>query len=367
MTTVEDLLGDSSKKKKSEKGFTPRKRRVWDNLNISNDTEESTLKQEKTPNAILGEENATTLSRDRDSLVTKETDSSKIIENLRRTEGVQRKIMEKVTAHVRSSNVINNIVDIPINTLATKIRTDKGTLRTSIKRLKRKSILKKSEGVRGRKGYTRVQLPDFILKECLNLFQCPPQELFDISNPEEDVSETINQPISQSHRPGAIKLPESWSLINIDSLLEVGFSESHLKQLCDRELNTPEIVQSSINHFAFGLKYNPDVKKYTDPVKVLMGVLRRGEIWTESKYQSPNEIAQRTLLKAKKAERERIEKLEKEAFQLAFDEWVLGLSPEKIEQITPREGAGITPKRVRLQSYFTRNIWEGQKNDFLVL
>ena len=47
-----------------------------------------------------------------------------------------------------------------------------------------------------------------------------------------------------------------WKKINFEPLIEIGFSQTQLKQLATQNLNTPEIVQESINHFAFGLKNN---------------------------------------------------------------------------------------------------------------
>ena len=58
------------------------------------------------------------------------------------------------------------------------------------------------------------------------------------------------------------------------SLLEPqGFKKAHLLQL--KNVNIPEVVQESINHFAFALQHNEKVKTYQTPLNVFMSVLKK--------------------------------------------------------------------------------------------
>ena len=156
-----------------------------------------------------------------------------------------------------------------------------------------------------------------------------------------------------------------WGNVDVSPLEHIGLTHKHLLQLKN---NQPDIVQESINHFAYGLKYNPRSKKYDEPLSVLIGVLRKGEAWVEVNYRSLAEITQQELIDRKKAEKERLIKLEEEAYKLAFDEWMISLKKDDIEKImlNNKKHGDITPQKVRLNAYFRENVWENKKNEYLV-
>ena len=101
---------------------------------------------------------------------------------------------------------------------------------------------------------------------------------------------------------------------------------------------------------------------------MLMGVLRKGQAWFESNYRSAQEIAQKDFLKRKKAEKERLKKLEEETFELACADWQEQLSPEELEKIAPKKkGRGdIMPQSVKLSLYFRENLWPEKKKEYMV-
>lgn len=292
-----------------------------------------------------------------------------ILTVLRKTTGYQQKIMEQLTAHIKNMKENVNVINIPISTLSERIQAENDITRTSIKRLQRKSILLKSSGGRGRHGDTKVVVPNFVIKECLNLFNCAPLSLEEnrniIGNKYRNnflhSSSSININNNTTEENEFLK---NWGEIDFDSLKEIGFSVTQLKQLQSK--NTPEIVQESINHFSFGLQSNPKIKKYPEPLNVLMGVLRKGQAWVEPHYQSPQEIAQREFIERKKAERERIKKLEEETYNLAFDEWLDSLTVEKTEEVAPAKPSDglFSPQRVRLSLYFRENVWASKKAEY---
>ncbi|MGJ3501124.1 hypothetical protein [Piscirickettsia salmonis] len=304
-----------------------------------------------------------------------------ILKNLRKTIGHQRTIMMLITSHIKSMKNDNNLINIPISILATKINTDKETVRTSIKRLQKKAILLKAQGERGRHGSTQVIVPNFVKKECLKLYNCHPQPIDETNqNGNEYSNEYSNKNrnekslYSSSSNINTITinkdfgLPENWLNINFTPLEEIGFTSTQLKQLHSRSLNTPEIIQDSIYHFAFALKFKKTVQKYSEPLNVLMGVLRKGEAWTEQNYRSAQEIAQEEFIERKKAEKERLNKLKEEAYKLAFDEWSKSLTLEAIDKIAPRKkiNGDITPQQVKLNNHFKENVWEKIKEEYLL-
>jgi len=156
-----------------------------------------------------------------------------------------------------------------------------------------------------------------------------------------------------------------WDNVDVSPLEHIGLTQKHLLQLKN---NHPDIVQESINHFAYGIKYNPKAKKYDEPLSVLMGVLRKGEAWVEVNYKSPVEIAQQELIERKQAEKERLEKLEETAYKLALDEWTMTLTKEDIEKIVSKnkKAGNIMPQQVKLSIYFKEHVWTERKTDYIV-
>ncbi|APS84748.1 hypothetical protein AVM71_16760 (plasmid) [Piscirickettsia salmonis] len=99
-----------------------------------------------------------------------------------------------------------------------------------------------------------------------------------------------------------------------------------------------------------------------------MGVLRKGEAWTEQNYRSAQEIAQEEFIERKKIEKERLNKLKEETYKLAFDEWRSSLTLEEIDKIAPRKkiNGDITPQQVKLNNHFKENVWEEIKKEYLL-
>lgn len=158
-----------------------------------------------------------------------------------------------------------------------------------------------------------------------------------------------------------------WDDIDISQLEHIGLKKNHIHQLKSR--NSFKVIQESIYHFAYGLKFNPKAKSYSDPLSVLIGVLRKGEAWIEPNYRSTQEIAQEKVNNNIKSQTERLQKLAEEAFNLAFSEWRENLSEEKIISILKEDINGteiFIPKKVRLKTYFNEKIWPIKKTSYLV-
>ena len=157
-----------------------------------------------------------------------------------------------------------------------------------------------------------------------------------------------------------------WDNMDILQLEHIGLRISHINQLKNK--NSFKVIQESIYHFAFGLNFNPKAKAYSDPLSVLIGVLRKGEAWIEPNYRSTKEIAQEIINNNIKSQTERLKKLEEEAFVLAFTEWRKILSEEEIAIILKDETNGtkkFIPKKILLRAYFDEKIWPSKKGNFL--
>ncbi len=265
----------------------------------------------------------------------------------------------------------------PVQTLslAKVAQTTTGTIKTIIRRLIDKKLIIRHPGRNAKGGYINLGVTEEVLQIVKNIKNTNKHNLFesdiiilnryqkDINHEHISNSNFINTTTNISNKR-IEKLPSEWDDIEYEILTHIGFSKTQIKQLVGK--NDPTIVQESINHFAFGLENNPKVKKYEEPLNVLMGVLRKGQSWIEADYRSPLEIAQQKLLEAKKAEIERKRVLEEEAFKLALSEWTSSITEEERSKITAKTKGDLTPPAAKISTYFRDNIWSEIKNEYLV-
>lgn len=228
----------------------------------------------------------------------------------------------------------------------------KDSARTALRFLLKQQFIERIEFHPGQLGWSRYELKkdtceeleEAILKGSISPFNSSISTELDKTNP------TNN---------------DSWESIDISPLESIGFRSKHLLQI--KKNSTPEIVQESINHFSYALKYNQKTKEYTNPISAFISVLKRGEAWVEPNYKSPQEIAQQKFIELKKAEIERAKKLEEDLFEIALEEWQQTLSEEEIQSLAPdnRKKGDPTPPRIKLSAYFRKNIWPSKKQSYL--
>jgi hypothetical protein len=170
--------------------------------------------------------------------------------------------------------------------------------------------------------------------------------------------------VSETNDEQEILLTHGWENIDISNLEFIGFSKSHLNQLQKRSELTPEIIQDSINAFAFDLIHNGVGDKLkTHPLNYLMGVLRANQPYAApSNYQDPKVLAMREYLERKKQQREEQKRVEEEIFQFDFEDWQINLSEEDIAAIIPEARYREYPmKEGFLKTHFRKNVWEHKR------
>jgi hypothetical protein len=104
-----------------------------------------------------------------------------------------------------------------------------------------------------------------------------------------------------------------WSNIDLSPLEEYGLTKMKFEK-CVRNTKmnfTPDEVQESIYHYIYSIENHPEkVEKYKkSPSGILAGLLgslRKGSIWVDDSYRSPEEVAMELKLKQ---EREKLERL----------------------------------------------------------
>jgi len=287
-----------------------------------------------------------------------------------RLSGIQRTIFEMIMEICNTKNTLET-GPVQTSTLAQLAGTTPGTIKISLKRLIDKNLVIRNKGKNAKNGYINLGIHRHILDLGNTLNKIPKIDLFasDLILKKRYQKDIIQETYNSNNYINTtnktyVDIPDDWENINIEPLAHIGFSKTQLKQLVGK--NDCNVVQSSIDHFAYALENNPNTKKYEDPLNVLMGVLRKGMCWTEADFRSPLEIAQEKLLEAKRAESARKKKLEEDAFKMAMEEWKERLSEEEMEKYSARKKGDFTPVSAKLTLYFRENVWDSVRSDYLL-
>jgi hypothetical protein len=241
--------------------------------------------------------------------------------------------------------VIDSCIDSGTNTTG-KLNTNQlshnlnisfNSFKKSIYRLKAKTIITNIKGKRGKGGYTHFSISTKTKNIALQIrkkenviddnIDDNNKNIIPIYNNSNNIT-TINKKEEEN-----INLDHFWISINIFPLEQYGLKQSHLKQLQKMNCTTPEIVQESIHHMAYGLENTKDTQKYDYPIKVLMGVLKKGDAWIEEKYIDPNERALKKIIDARKRKLLAKQKMITELKDIEFNNWFEELTENKLLNI----------------------------------
>jgi hypothetical protein len=207
------------------------------------------------------------------------------------------------------------------------------SIKTTIKRLVAKKVILRVSYKNGRGGSTIYKISDEFYKDYLKntlSYNNSNNKNYYYKNSEK-IEERVEVTTSLRNQ-----LSNDWEEINISPLEHIGLKKTHLEKLSQIENLTPEIVQDSINQFAWGLKNNPKhYEKYDNKIYVLIGALKKGQSWIESSYESEEEKAVKEMIRASKQKQKEKEKLIDELVDLEFSEWKSSLTREKINEISP--------------------------------
>lgn len=277
---------------------------------------------------------------------------------IQRVSGLQRKIL----FHIVGDCILNGSLSTsPISTESLKqlTNTDKDTIKTATQRLINKNLISRGYGKKGKGGFAIFCITEEIRNAVIDAQRRGNDHSELVTNwisnkePLSTYSSNINNYITTT------SLPEEWKKINFESLEHIGFSETQLRQLFDSNMTSPDIVQDSINRFAYSLQYSDKAKAYSDPLNVLMGVLRKGQRWNEANYVEPKELALRQMVEEARKRKEQQDVLVKELIELEFPEWRRNLTDEQVNQIVPADvrKTGLSAAiQASLRTYFTEHV-----------
>ena len=230
--------------------------------------------------------------------------------------------------------------------------TSRRMINTSVARLEEKNFIIREKGKPGRGGYYRFSIRQNVLDEVIAF-----RKLFGY---EKEVVSSEESIVAVS--PYLKLLPHDWQTITLDSLADIGFNISHLTQLYKEGNLSPEIIQESIEHFAFDIKQNNKKNTIkTSPISYFMGILKRvGYYNPPENYVSPKAQALQELLERKQKEKDDRDHKLKELINIYFEEWNLTLTEETKASIIPADiwyGKLAAAKIASLRTYFTEKIW----------
>ena len=216
---------------------------------------------------------------------------------------------EKITGKLTQSEIMKHL------------EISRDSARTGLRFLLKNTLVKRVAFQAGKAGWSKYKLKNELFEELAKTYQKGSIQKGVIN------SSSNNYKNTTTYKPLL-----DWENIDISPLENIGFNKKHLLQLMRK--NLPEIVQESINHFAYGLLYNLKTQKYADPLSVLIGVLRKGEPWVEANYKSSQEISLEKTIENKKKQKEKISALEAELLKIEFEEWYVSLTDDKKKELT---------------------------------
>ena len=285
----------------------------------------------------------------------------KVYLNIQSLSGIQLLIFNKILDMKSKSNK-DYVTVVNTTLLATELCMSVNVLRVSLRRIVAKNLLVREKGFMGRNGASNFKIPNMVLK-----FKEEIEESNKITYKENNNNNIIINTIIPN--VGITKEPSMdstwWNKLNISNLEEYGFKHAQFKQI--EGMNSFDVIQESINHFAWGLEYNSKNERYKEnPSRILLSVLKKGGAWIEDGYRDPQEIALEKILEAKKKSADRKKKLEDDLYVVALNEWIDTLTQNEIEQLVPQKSTkDLTPQKSRLSSYFKEKIWPLTKKEYI--
>lgn len=286
---------------------------------------------------------------------------------LRRLYGLQRKIVYYIgTQCIASGKLVSG--PITVKALQELLNTDVNTIKTALHRVVTKGFFQREESKRGTGGFSTFKISIFLRQALLNDLHYS-----QISNQLDTNSEPSKVPMAPlSSRSNYItttteqmvdkNFPPDWQSINFIPLEGIGFGKSHLLQIYKFGQLSPEMVQDSINAFAFDLDVNnKGAKIKAAPLYFFMGILRNGMPYAAPEnYEDLETRALKRYLENKKKQQAHRESIRQEAYNLALEEWEENLTSEQVAAIIPEqkyreEGSPI--RKGTLNLHFKKEIW----------
>jgi hypothetical protein len=278
--------------------------------------------------------------------------------------------LSKVSANISLDNFINCC------------KLSKKSIKTTLKRLEKNNtiILRSFKG--GHQGFRQYELSEDTYKE-ISLIGESECLRYTLQGTLQGTSANVS---SSNINTTTTNLPENFQKIDYYPLKDVGFDESHIIQIYREHKKNPElslsaeIIQNSINAFAFDLKHNKIAGTFKNsPAVVLTSILKKGQPYsskTPEKVLTPQEEAMQEYLLAQEKKQQKITEIKTKARELALQEWLDSLSEEELLNFNQELRPDGIPDRIYQKSrrkkaedlakdYFDTVLWPKQLKQIL--
>lgn len=291
--------------------------------------------------------------------------------------------------HLIDSSYTNNgsiLVNINTTELSKLLNIPKDTIKTSIRRLQEKFLIKKKISKQGVGGFLRFEISEENKSKCLeiqknellNIFKTGFETGSKTGFSPNVVSSSINNTTTYN-----CLLPIEWENIDYSSLEHFGFGKSHLIQIYREFIKkpdltlSPDIIQDSINALAFDLKYNNIANSFKNsPTVVLTLLLKKGQPYsskTPEKFLTPQEEAMQNYLFNKQQKIKAQEEQQNKLREMEFIDWYNNLSEEQINSIVGDKINTLIGSKIMkeksikglLMQYFDAELWPSKKKQII--
>ena len=290
--------------------------------------------------------------------------------------GNEKKFMDYICeASIKTSDL--EVGPIGVKEIIEEIGIKEKSIKQTINRLKQKGFLKKSSK-RGKGGWRIFKLDLNILNSYQDIIKKKESNYILKQNS----LNTIGLKDSSPTFKVAAGLPKEWEELDISGLDKFGFTKNHLIQLyqdiCSlkdefgKETLTMASIQHSIYCFRWDLQncYSELKEKYTSPIKMFVGALRKGRPYNSIRpetFKTPEQIEWELYRQQIEQKNAMLEQIKQQAFSIEFEGWCGSLSEEETQEILPEEtkkglpslSSTIKVKIIKnaLLSYFEKYIW----------
>ena len=227
-------------------------------------------------------------------------------------------------------------------------------MKNVIRKLKEKHILSSKEYKNGRGSWNIYEISEEVFSQISEN-----EYLIQESMRETMYESMFDPPYSNSNIYNkyntTIQLQTQFEKIDISPLQQIGFRKKHLLDL--QEYVSAEVLQESINHFAWGIKNNPEnYEKYKNPLFTFIGVLKKGNPWIESSYKSEEDLIAEKMLMLKRQRIKQREKTIQDFLELDFPDWKESLSKEQVAEIIPSNFRDSLFRETTLKEHFKKYV-----------
>jgi len=299
------------------------------------------------------------------------------------------KTQKKILLHIYNSckQLLSKIsASITVNEFSICCNLKKKSVKTTLRRLEKSNIIILRSFKRGRQGWRKYEIPENVYQEILLINITEPKSTTISTTESTTESTTTPTLVSSSYITTTTYLPEEFRKIDCSPLKDIGFDDSHIIQI-HREhaknqelILSAEIIQNSINAFAFDLKHNDIASAFKNsPALVLTSLLKKGQPYsskTPEKVLTPKEEALQEYLRAQEIKQQKINDIRNKAKELALQEWLNSLSTEDLLNFNQEPRLEGIPDKVYQTSrkkkaiefakdYFNIVLWPEKLNQIL--